>query len=930
MVKNSMLQSRKIISIIIIILAFLSVSHPFNVLHACNGSDVVISDNSILMNQDGQYKVRDSEGNLLVHESEVYITPGLAHSIAERFVVDNFARQPLPLTFRKLEYVHRKLIYQFESQPLENYNGKYHLGPVNYKVEKLVLDVDAITGNVHLATGCGAAPGKLVYRYDPSDFTGHNSSETGPFASNNTNFIARKTGNPIIVDGRIDPGEWANTGHRYFYLGNYTPHNSTQQHEEPSYYAEVLTQIDNDNIYFAVKTDTPYWVGLMFKKDANLGMLGAYKDAKVMKSNGDVSDRHFTKRADGTFFLQNDDNDHVNAKGHHQSDFYTYEFSFPLRSNDKQDVSFKVGNAYNMLLVVGNTFEHHGIFTLDKAHANHDHSKNNMGHADVWASNETMFRIGDAETRDIYGNPVAVAFTSFTSGFNALKKGSHFHYLEAHMKDFASRASMTINVIILSVILGLIGVGIILYRFKAKPLIETDNPSHEGINLFRIHWIKQLVTSKYFRYAFIIPTLIIFAAVVYLGFFDVQDGQRNVSTVYTWTLWWTLIIFTFILAGRFWCMMCPFAAISDFVQKYVSFNKKLPHWLQNMWLQTIGFLVLTWAFTIMAFGSNPFLTAIVILIILASAVIFSIVYERRSFCRHVCPIGAVIGIYSMISPIELRSCNKSRCDVHKKKTCTEACPMLESPENMDNNVYCNFCMKCEPSCPSQNISLRLRSFGKDIYASLRKSKAEAIAALLLLGVVIVETLAMTSSWEPLKSNFSSFTGITESSMVYTAIFTLVLLVPVIIFYLLCYLLRLWLGKNEFRTRSLVTEFAFLFIPLGVGLHFAHNIQHLLIESPIAIPATVRLLQNIGVGMSLPVNWNPSPLLELKTIFLIQMSILALGFTLSLYALYRFLRRYQKPIRHVYKMTLAMSLYALIIVLSGIYMLGLPMAGRHIH
>jgi ferredoxin len=349
-----------------------------------------------------------------------------------------------------------------------------------------------------------------------------------------------------------------------------------------------------------------------------------------------------------------------------------------------------------------------------------------------------------------------------------------------------------------------------------------------------------------------------------------------------------------------------------------------------MGLQTIGFLVLTWAFTILAFGSSPFVTSVVIIIILAAAIISSVIYERRSFCRHLCPIGAVIGIYSMVSPFELRSSNKNRCDVHKRKTCTEACPMLESPEDMDNNVYCNFCMKCQPACPSQNLSLRLRSFGKDIYASLRKSKAEAIAALLLLGVVIVETLAMTSSWEPLKKSFSSLSGITAPSLVYTLVFSLVLLIPVGIFYLICYLLKLWLGKRDYRTHDLVKDFAFLFIPMGVGLHFAHNIQHLLLESPIALPATIRFLQNIGIGASLSPNWNPSPLLGLETIFFIQMGILTTGFVFTLYVLFRLLKRYQKPLYHMYKMTLAMSLYALVIVLSSIYMLGLPMSGRHVH
>lgn len=921
--------NRSVYPVILFIVTTLLI-FPFHETLACGGRDIILSDD--LDAAVGLYRGKsvDADGNILFKESDVYISPALARAIAEKFVIDNIKEAPLPLTFRKFEYVHGKLIYQFESTPLENYNGKYHLGPVNYKVEDLVLDVDAVTGDLYLATGCGAAPGKLVYRYNSGDFDNNEPVSSEVFASNNTSFIARNTGNTITIDGRIDSGEWKDTGHRYFYLGTYKSHNPSENHSEPYYYAEVWTQIDNRNIYFAVKTDTPNWVGIMLKDDPNLGMLGSYYDAKVMKSNGEITDRHFITRPDKTFFLEVDDTDNVIAQGHQQNDFYTYEFAIPLKTYDKQDVSFDIGKAYNMLLVVGNTLEHYGLFTLDKAHKNHDHSKNNKSHADVWASTETTFRIGEPADKDIYGNPVMTALTRFDSGFNSDKNNNHFHYAAAHLKDFAGRSSLTTYVSLLAVLTGLLGTGLILLRIRSTSLRPAQEKDSDGIDLMKIRWIKRLVTWKYFRHVFIVPTLIIFLSIIYLGFFDTQDGQRNIATVFTWTLWWSLIIFTLILAGRFWCMMCPFAAISDFAQKFVSLNKKLPRTLQNMNLQTIGFLVLTWAFTILAFGSSPATTALFIVIILTAAVVFSMIYERRSFCKHLCPIGAVIGIYSMVSPVELRSCSKGRCDIHKRKTCSEACPMMESPEDMDNNIYCNFCMKCQPACPSQNLGLRLRSFGKDIYASLRKSRAEAFAALFLLGVVIVETLAMTSSWKPMENGLSTLTGIQSQSFIYTVVFSLVLLLPVAGFFFVCYLLKLWLGRNEYKTLDLVSQFAFLFIPIGVGLHFAHNIQHLLLESPIALPAVERFLQNIGIGTSLAINWNPAPLLGLQPIFYIQMAILLGGFVFTLYVLFRLLKRYQKPLRHIYKMTFAMSLYAIVVVLSAIYMLGLPMSGRHVH
>jgi ferredoxin len=522
------------------------------------------------------------------------------------------------------------------------------------------------------------------------------------------------------------------------------------------------------------------------------------------------------------------------------------------------------------------------------------------------------------------------AFTNYDSGFDPSKTANHFHYAAVSLKDFKDRASTARYVSFLSVVLGFIGVGIILIGFRGRSSNRLVKLDTGGYDLMRIGWLRRFFTWKHYRNVFVIPTLIIFFLIIYLGFFDVQDGQRNIATVFTWTLWWTLIIFTFIIAGRFWCMMCPFAAIGDLAQKIISLNKKLPRWLQNMGLQTGGFILLTWAFTILAFTSRPFVTAVVIVLILIAAVVFSVMYQRRSFCRHICPIGAVIGIYSMVSPIELRPSKEGRCEAHDLKACGNACPMLESPYQMDNNIYCNFCMKCQPACASQNLGLRLRSFGKDIYASLQKSRVEAFAALVLLGVVIVETLAMTSSWRPLQNSLSALLGINSSAVLYSTAFSLIILLPVGVFYLLCYFLKLWLGKEAYGIQDLAKEFAFLFIPLGVALHFAHNIQHLLLESPIAVPATIRFFQSIGIGTSLSPDWNPLPLLGLKVIFFIQMSIIIVGFGFTLFVLYRLVRRFQKPLNHAYKMVIAMSLYALVVVLSSIYILGLPMSGRHIH
>jgi len=101
------------------------------------------------------------------------------------------------------------------------------------------------------------------------------------------------------------------------------------------------------------------------------------------------------------------------------------------------------------------------------------------------------------------------------------------------------------------------------------------------------------------------------------------------------------------------------------------------------------------------------------------------------------------------------------------------------------------------------------------------------------------------------------------------------------------------------------------------------------EGTIAIPATLRVIENFGLSLSF-VNWNPMPLLGFEPLFAIQMSIVIAGFIFTLWLLYRKLRLHRAPLANLYKYSTAMSIYAITVIISIIYVLGLPMGGRHVH
>ncbi|MBE9520219.1 MAG: 4Fe-4S binding protein, partial [Proteobacteria bacterium] len=264
---------------------------------------------------------------------------------------------------------------------------------------------------------------------------------------------------------------------------------------------------------------------------------------------------------------------------------------------------------------------------------------------------------------------------------------------------------------VLTTVLFIFGIFVFLFHVKLKE--QSSDPA--GFNLLDIPWIRKILTWNYIQPLFQVPLLIMFAILLFLAFFDIQDGGKNLSTKLIWTVWWAGIIFTFVLVGRLWCFMCPLGAVSEWLSNAVNATKRLPVRLRNVWLANLLFIILTWVDITLGVVGIPFLTGVLFVVITVIAVATSLIYERRTFCRYLCPIGGIIGIYSMFSAVELRSKDCSVCKGHNKKECYvgndngRGCPMFELVPMMDSNNACNFCGECIKTCSKDNISLRFRT-----------------------------------------------------------------------------------------------------------------------------------------------------------------------------------------------------------------------------
>jgi polyferredoxin len=143
---------------------------------------------------------------------------------------------------------------------------------------------------------------------------------------------------------------------------------------------------------------------------------------------------------------------------------------------------------------------------------------------------------------------------------------------------------------------------------------------------------------------------------------------------------------------------------------------------RGIWLQNIGFLGVALFSTVIL--TRPWATGWALLGFLVGALGLALLFERRVFCRHVCPVGGFIGLYSMFFPLELRVRDPAVCREHRTKDCYlgnaagYGCPWMEQPWKLDRNAYCGLCGECLRTCPRDNVRVSLRRPGTDLLVAL--------------------------------------------------------------------------------------------------------------------------------------------------------------------------------------------------------------------
>ncbi|WP_414528273.1 sigma 54-interacting transcriptional regulator [Nodularia chucula] len=271
-------------------------------------------------------------------------------------------------------------------------------------------------------------------------------------------------------------------------------------------------------------------------------------------------------------------------------------------------------------------------------------------------------------------------------------------------------------------------------------------------------------------------TVVGFAVIIAILFIGPQTRDRNFVLNFFWAWWWPLSLFLFPFLGRIWCSVCPFMIYGEITQKLSLwlFPRKLQSWPRQKaekwggwFLFGLFTLIFLWE-ELWDLQNTAYLSACLLLLITAGAMIFSAIFERRFWCRYLCPIGGMNGLFAKLSMTELRaqqgicsaSCTTYQCykggPEKGEGMETNGCPLYSHPAQLQDNKDCVLCMTCLKACPHRSVELNLRPPAIELWTTHTPHSYEVALLFLLLGGVYLHRLPELQAWLDLPLDLTAF------------------------------------------------------------------------------------------------------------------------------------------------------------------------------
>lgn len=372
--------------------------------------------------------------------------------------------------------------------------------------------------------------------------------------------------------------------------------------------------------------------------------------------------------------------------------------------------------------------------------------------------------------------------------------------------------------------------------------LEHFSATDQQLDISRFRPVRRALKSRPFQFMLILPNQIIFWLVIVTGLVGILEPTRNFATVITWYIWFCAVFLLMVGIGRGWCVMCPFGGFGEWVQRHTLWRRHAISFGLNLrWPQALAkwallpsvamFLGLTWfeEYFNIAGPGDPRFTSFLVFFVIGSALITFLLFERRTFCRYLCPLSALIGTVGSTGMVAgMRTRDRERCITCPTKDCLRGseqgypCPWYEWPGSATSNLMCGLCTECIKNCPYDNVGVYIQKPLTSVIAPVRRRIDVAWAVAILFGLVVFQQVNSLPFYGPLDRWLNRSTGFPgyPNPVDYLAIIAVVAVLVGAYAWMVRETLAkrsVAIGRSVRRVRGRAGSFASWFAPLAYGL-----------------------------------------------------------------------------------------------------------------
>jgi polyferredoxin len=215
---------------------------------------------------------------------------------------------------------------------------------------------------------------------------------------------------------------------------------------------------------------------------------------------------------------------------------------------------------------------------------------------------------------------------------------------------------------------------------------------------------------------------VVFLVLLFLPLFLSEPGEQDTALSHftvlanylMWGLWFPLVFLSVIFTGRSWCgLLCPMGAASEWANKK-GLQRPIPAWLRWEGTPVVSFIFITTLGQTVGVRDHPEAIAEVFGGTMLLAIIIGFLYGRnkRAWCRHACPIGLLLGVFSRIGAVQFAPKRpKPGSDTYTEKG---ICPTMIDIPRKEESRHCIECFRCVNPKAKGGLALLTRRPGLEV------------------------------------------------------------------------------------------------------------------------------------------------------------------------------------------------------------------------